>query len=454
MKQFENPVLARFHDEPCLVAEGCGAWLQTCAIQAANFLAGEKGVRATDFDASSGFWEFDPDSYMRRLRPYVVKDGILHVPVKGLLTNNFPFALGPYATGYEYIWEAVKRGLDDEDVRGIALVIDSPGGLVAGNFDLVDRIYERRDEKPIRAFAAEHAYSAAYSIASVADRIAVTRSGGVGSIGVVRIFMEFSEALEAAGIKMNIIKSKPRKTDGSPYEPMSDQARARFQAAADQMHNEFVSIVARNRGMSKAAVDGTDALTFMAQEAIDRGLADEVAALGDGIAAFQAKLTSNYDEGDDEMAENTQAEKILKTDHETALDAAKTEAHAAGVEAGKVQGATDERARVKAIIESDEGKARPVAALSAALKTGMSVDEAKDFLGGLPEEGAPDPAGSNATTGAGVPDGIFKSAMAGTRNPEIESDDKGDNSTAEDEDAALIATIQGAGLAGFKPKSQ
>ncbi len=68
------------------------------------------------------------------------------------------------------------------EVKGIAFVIDSPGGHVAGNFDLVDKIFAARDVKPIRAFAAENAYSAAYSIASAAQSITVARTGGVGSI--------------------------------------------------------------------------------------------------------------------------------------------------------------------------------------------------------------------------------------------------------------------------------
>ena len=71
--------------------------------------------------------------------------------------------------------------------------------MVAGNFDLVDRIFAARGVKPIRAYAAESAYSAAYSIASAADDITVSRTGGVGSIGVVTVHADYSQALDAGG---------------------------------------------------------------------------------------------------------------------------------------------------------------------------------------------------------------------------------------------------------------
>jgi ClpP class serine protease len=44
-------------------------------------------------------------------------------------------------------------------------------------------------EKPIHAILTENAYSAAYAIASAADRISVPRTGGVGSVGVITMHL-------------------------------------------------------------------------------------------------------------------------------------------------------------------------------------------------------------------------------------------------------------------------
>src|SRR5262245_36581203 len=98
--------------------------------------------------AQSDFWP-TPGSWMAMVRPYKVQSGTLYVPIKGVLLHDFPYAFGSWATGYEYIWEAVKRGMDDSDVKRVAFIVDSPGGEVAGNFDLNDYIFSQRGKKPM-----------------------------------------------------------------------------------------------------------------------------------------------------------------------------------------------------------------------------------------------------------------------------------------------------------------
>ncbi len=119
-----NPFLARFQDQPALIDEGYSALLASSLAEVvARMPEIEKASTAAD---NNGFW-FAADDWRSYLRPYVVKNGILHVPVKGVLLNDFPYALGGWATGYEYIYQAIKRGVDDSTVRGIALVVNSGG---------------------------------------------------------------------------------------------------------------------------------------------------------------------------------------------------------------------------------------------------------------------------------------------------------------------------------------
>lgn len=394
-----NPIFSRFHDQTALVEEGHALWLCACL----NAVSDRFDKIEQEKAANDDFW-FAEDDWRSFYRPYAVKNGILHIPVKGVLLNDFPYALGNWATGYEYIWQAFKRGVDDSSVRGIALVVNSGGGMVAGNFDLVDRMYALRGKKPVRGFAAEHAYSAAYNIITVADHVTVARTGGVGSIGVVVTHFEFSKMLEANGVTVNIIRSKPDKMEGNPYEALSEGARERMQERTNAFHQQFVAMVARNRGMDAAAVDATNAHTFMAQQAIENGLADEVGALDDAITAFEA----SFQEGDEQMADISQA------DHDAAIATATASAKAEGVK----EGATEAVARINAIVGSDTGKVRPRAALYAALKTSMSVDEATAFLAELPEEKK-----EAADAGPGAPAGMLKAAMRGSENPEIEASD-------------------------------
>ena len=390
-----NPMMARFQDQPALLDEGRSAWLQACMSQVAVM---SEELAKVEVAATDDFW-FDPDDYRSYFRPYKVRDGILHVPVRGVLLNNFPFALGDWATGYEYIWEAVKRGLADSNVRGIALVIDSGGGMVAGNFDLNDRIYGARGTKPIRAFAAEHAYSAAYSIASTADSITVARTGGVGSIGVVVVHMEMSRRLDEMGVTTTIIRSKPSKMEGNAYEALSEDARARIQANVDELHSEFVSLVARNRGMSVEEVDATNALTFTPKQAIENGLADEIGALDDALTAFVASFNP---EGDEPMADTP------KADQNEAMAQAVADATATA----KADGVKQERARVSAILTCDAAKSRPNAAIKFATSDKFAVLDAAaimELLADLPEEKVQ----AETPAGGAAPTGMLKAAMRG-----------------------------------------
>ncbi|MEL4071760.1 S49 family peptidase [Ochrobactrum sp. GPK 3] len=365
-------LLSRFQDEPALVSSDKQNTFNGClaALSRLEDIDKMMGPQASNDD----FWP-SPDSWEARWRPYVVKDGILTIPVKGVLLSDFPWSAGSWATGYEYIWQAYKRGMEDGNVKGIALLCDSPGGVVAGNFDLVDRMHAFPNKKPIRAFAHESAYSAAYSIASVADKIVVSRTGGVGSIGVVTAHVDLSEAMQKNGVKVTFIHFGKHKVDGNPYEALSDDVKARIQARINELGKVFVSTVARNRGMDEEAVRATEALTYPATEALSIGLADAIGPLDDAVAAFVADLSNN--EGETQMANQAPA----------AVDQAAIEnARAEGVAQGQREGAAAERTRISAIIGSEEGMKRPKAALAAALDSEMSAEQADKFLAKLDEE--------------------------------------------------------------------
>lgn len=216
--------------------------------------------------------------------------GVAVIPVQGTLVQKLG-SLRPWSgmSGYDGIRQNLFMALDDPEVKAIALDIDSPGGEVAGCFDLVDTIYGLRGQKPIWSILNEAAYSAAYAIASAADRIVVPRTGGVGSIGVICAHVDLSKALTAAGVKVTFITYGKRKADGHAEIPLSEEALARFQADIDTMGGLFVDTVARNRNISAATVRDTQAATFLGAQGVALGLADEVAAPD---AAFRALIQS------------------------------------------------------------------------------------------------------------------------------------------------------------------
>ncbi|MDR5815799.1 S49 family peptidase [Caballeronia sp. LZ033] len=214
--------------------------------------------------------------------------GVALIEVQGTLVQKLG-SLRPYSgmTGYDGIRQNLLMALDDPDVRAVAFDIDSPGGEVAGCFDLVDMIHSARGVKPMWSILNESAYSAAYALASAADRIIVPRTGGVGSIGVICAHVDLSEALSKAGMKVTFITYGDFKADGHSEVPLAPDALARFQADINTMGELFVETVARNRNIAAATVRDTQAATFMGDKGVALGLADEVAAPD---AAFRALI--------------------------------------------------------------------------------------------------------------------------------------------------------------------
>ena len=398
----DNPFLARFDGEAALVnADMQGRFTANLNALASHEFAQQALVSA--YATSDEFWT-ELGSWSQRVRPYIVRDGVLQIPVKGALLNGFPYQFYDMATGYEYIRMAFDRGLADPQVKGIALVFDTPGGMVAGNFDLVDHIYESRGVKPIAGFAQEHAYSAGYSLISAVDpgQVNVSRTGGVGSIGVVTSHVDMSGAMEQRGIKVTFIHAGKYKVEGNPYEALSDDAKARIQSRIDGLYNIFLNAVSRNRGMDVEDVRATEALTFSAEEAVSNGLADSVGSLEDAIVAFATSLSK-----EDNMFTQEQ------------LDAAVAQATASA----KTEGAKEEKTRVTAILGSDAAKDRPVAAMAAAIDTDMSVEQATAFLAKLPVEKV-EAAAPEQQTDANAPKGKegaaadFADAMNKAKHPE------------------------------------
>ncbi|MGI4943821.1 MAG: S49 family peptidase, partial [Janthinobacterium lividum] len=120
------------------------------------------------------------------------------------------------------------------------------------------------------------AASAAYWIASAADRIVVSRTGMVGSIGVIAFHTDITRALDSAGITVTTLQYGARKSDGAPTTPMTSAARQRMQADIDSLGDLFTQTVARNRGLRARDVRGFEAGTFLGRDAVRAGLADSV----------------------------------------------------------------------------------------------------------------------------------------------------------------------------------
>ncbi|WP_341823969.1 S49 family peptidase [Wolbachia endosymbiont (group A) of Udea olivalis] len=206
--------------------------------------------------------------------------GIAIIRIYGVLTKKteaFDHILD--MTSYENIHEEIESALEDKSIETILLDIDSPGGEVNGIFDLADFIYESRAKKRIIAIANDDAYSAAYAIASSAEKVFVSRTSGVGSIGVIASHIDQSGFNEKCGIKYTTVFAGSRKNDLNPHEPMTSESLESLQKEVDRLYEMFVQLIARNRGLSIEKIRSTEAGLYFGERAIEIGLADGITIL-------------------------------------------------------------------------------------------------------------------------------------------------------------------------------
>jgi len=223
------------------------------------------------------------------------------INLSGAMVNRpMPGASGPGPTSYAAVRDTFDELLEDDAVSAIILRLDTPGGMAAGCFDLVDHIFEARGRKPVYALVDDHAYSAGFALASACDEIWISRTGGVGSVGVVRFHYDWSGNNAQMGLKVTPLFSGDHKVDFNPNFPLSEDAQVAAQADLDGLHTIFVDTVARNLGIDAGLVRDTQAACYRGQAAVEVGFATRLGTWHDLIAHIGAGgAPAPQDAGDD-----------------------------------------------------------------------------------------------------------------------------------------------------------
>lgn len=203
------------------------------------------------------------------------------MPLTGVLTQKGDW----WGTSMDGFGRAFDAAIASPNIAGIVIDIDSPGGTVAGTQMLADRIFAARGVKPVVAIANSLAASAAFWVGTSAETFVVAPDGDVGSVGVFSIHQDLSKYLDDMGIKTTMISSGRYKTEGSPYEPLSEEARMEMQKRCDAFFETFVATVARNRGERVPTVRNG-----FGQGRVVNGKEAEAERMVDGVMSLDAVL--------------------------------------------------------------------------------------------------------------------------------------------------------------------
>lgn len=219
-------------------------------------------------------------------------NGIAIIPIVGTIMPRADMLMeSSGAVSTQRLAAAFRSAMNNQDVGSIIFDMDSPGGQVGGVDELATEIFQARGQKRIVAVANHLAASAAYWLATAADELVITPSGEVGSIGVFAMHQDISQALETEGVKVQLIAAGKYKTEGNPFEPLTEEARAAIQGRVDDYYQAFAGAVARNRGVKRSEVVGGfgEGRVVGAKQAVALGMADRVATLDETIDRLRGK---------------------------------------------------------------------------------------------------------------------------------------------------------------------
>jgi signal peptide peptidase SppA len=278
-------------------------------------------IEATKLDAAYG-----------ARKPYPVQEGVAVIDIAGLLANEPSLfdAILFGATAYGQILDEVEQAIADPEVRAVLLRVNSPGGDSENAFETAAALAALARQKPIWAVADNSMFSAAYLLATAAERIYVPEfTGGVGSIGIYAEHLDWSEYNRKLGVKVTYIAEGEGKTDGNPNEPLSEAARAALEAEVARLYGLFVRWVATRRGLSEQAIRDMGAALKYGPDAVAAGLADRTGTFRTALADLAAfvKPTSIPQGGRRMNEEPVRAEAPEPT---IDLEAIRAEAHREG----------------------------------------------------------------------------------------------------------------------------
>ena len=225
-------------------------------------------------------------------RPRATTPGTIAViPITGVIShrlNMIQQISGGGGTSIEQLTAKFRAALDDPNVKAIIFDVDSPGGSVDGVPELASEIFKARGQKKTVAVANTMAASAAYWLASAADELVVTPSGSVGSIGVYAAHEDVSKAMDMQGVSMTLISYGKYKTEGNPFSPLSDDAKAEMQAKVNAFGEMFVKAVAQNRNTDPQSVRSGygQGRLVLASDAVKQNMADRVGTLDEVLAKY------------------------------------------------------------------------------------------------------------------------------------------------------------------------
>jgi protease-4 len=250
-------------------------------------------------ESGMGFNGISYKNYLRVINPVLPNipnniDKVAIVVAKGTILNGTKKAgqIGGDSTA-----KLLRKARYDDTVKSVVLYVDSPGGSAFAS-EIIRQEVENLQAigKPVVAVMSTYAASGGYWISAGANRIIAAPSTITGSIGIFGMFLTFENTLDYLGVHTDGVGTTEFAGMGIT-KTLNPKVAAIMQRGIEHGYDQFISLVADKRGMSKDQVDQiAQGRVWIGETALELGLVDELGYLDDGVkAAAELANLESYD---------------------------------------------------------------------------------------------------------------------------------------------------------------
>lgn len=250
----------------------------------------------------------------------VIRDDVAIIKIEGVISKDYDSFNYFYYGGSASLNDLAQdfyNCLKNESISAIIFDIDSPGGVMSGVNEFSEIIFNSRGIKPIIAYTNGIAASAAYYIASACDEIVIDKTGGVGSIGVIKTFYSG---------KKDTISFVSSQSKNKNIDPDTDKGKEIYQSQVDELAEVFLDHVSKYRKISKEEImkGGDYGSVVYGKKAIDSRLCDKFGSLESLISSNTKikKLHGGFMNNNIKVSAETETEQKDNSEQEAMLQAA------------------------------------------------------------------------------------------------------------------------------------
>lgn len=199
---------------------------------------------------------------------------------------------------YHNLVPVITELADDDNVKGMVLRVNSPGGSAFGSDQIGEALdYFQSKGKPLAVSMGAYAASGGYWISAGADKIFANPLTITGSIGIFGLIPNVKGLADKLGVNPQTVSTNPNAQFPSLTESMTDEMKGVMQQYVNRGYEDFVGRVAKGRKMTVPAVKRiAEGRVWDAVSAKRIGLVDSIGSLNDAIewVASKAKILDKY----------------------------------------------------------------------------------------------------------------------------------------------------------------